>query len=235
VHGSPPKGSVHGVEIETGGYRQAGFLFLDDALLFWEALLDEGHHLAALGGSDDHQGGQGDKSPIGDPTTLVYAGSLSVDALAQGILDSRTVVKLQGPDDPMITLDTAPARSGDTVAHHDVVTLSATVEGAVGLELWFVVDGKYTESFDVSEDPQTFTFDVAPPKSGETRVRAELDEVDAGSITPRTITSYVWLQSAKAPPAEGCGCDASARTTPALALGVALLALFRARGARQVL
>ena len=224
-HGPPTKGLVHGVEIETGGYRQAGFLFLDDALLFWEALLDDGHHLAAIGGSDDHEGGQGDASPIGDPTTLVYADELSVAALRQGILDSRTVVKLQGPDDPMIELDTSPARTGDTVAHHEVVTVSATVRDAVGLELWFVQDGLYTTSFDVTEDPQTFTFEVTPPSDGEVRVRAQLDEASDLSITPRTITSYVWIKSARAPPPAGCGCATQARGSPAAALALLVLAL----------
>jgi hypothetical protein len=234
-HGPPTQGLAHGVEIETGGYRQAGFLFLEEALLFWEALLDEGHHLAALGGSDDHEGGQGDASPIGDPTTLVWAEGLSVEALKRGILDSRTVVKLQGPDDPMIELHTSPERNGDTVAHHDTVTVSATVTGAVGLELWFVQDGLYEASHDVTTDPQTFHYEVAPPTSGETRVRAQLDEVSgAGTITPRTLTSYAWIKSAPAPPLdEGCGCTSTERAPRGLAwLGLLWLAI-RAGGAMR--
>lgn len=220
-HGHPPVGTIHGVEIETGGWRQAGRLFAFDAIALWEQLLDEGHHLAALGGSDDHQAGQGNSSPIGDPTTMVFAEGLSVSALKQGILDSRTVVKLQGPDDPMIALDTAPTRSGDTVLAAEV-TLTATVTGGVGSWFRFVKGGLGVDlPAEVTTDPQVFTLVLTPTESGTDRVRAEVQVDDGGELVPRTITSYVWLAPA---PAAGCSCRATALSLSPL-LGLSALAL----------
>ncbi|OGQ25413.1 MAG: hypothetical protein A2138_26520 [Deltaproteobacteria bacterium RBG_16_71_12] len=220
-HGHPTVGSVHAVEIETGGWRQAGRLFTWDAIALWEQLLDEGHHLAAIGGSDDHQAGQGNGSPIGDPTTLVFADGLSVAALRQGILGSRTVVKLQGPDDPMIELDTNPARDGDTVAAAEVM-LTATVTGGVGAFFRFVRGGLGLDlPVEVTEDPQVFTLVLTPAEGGADRVRAEVQVDDGGELVPRTITSYLWLAPA-AP--DGCSCEASGRSQPAAAWLALLLA-----------
>ncbi|MCC7070121.1 MAG: PHP domain-containing protein [Deltaproteobacteria bacterium] len=220
AHEAPALGTLHGVEIETGGWRQAGRLFAWDAIALWEQLLDQGHHLAALGGSDDHQAGQGNSSPIADPTTLVFASGLSVSALRQGILDSRTVVKMQGPDDPMIALDTTPARVGDTVAAAEV-TLTATVSGGVGSQFRFVQSGLgVAPPVEVTDDPQTFTLLVTPSEGGAERVRAEVQVDDAGELVPRTITSYVWLLPA--PPA-ACACAVSGRSALPLASAALLL------------
>ncbi|MBI1948861.1 MAG: PHP domain-containing protein [Deltaproteobacteria bacterium] len=207
-HPHPAVGAIHGVEIETGGWRQAGRLFAWDAIALWEQLLDEGHHLAAIGGSDDHQAGQGNGSPIGDPTTLVFADGLSVTALRQGILDSRTVVKMQGPSDPMVVLDTTPPRVGDTVTAAEV-TLTATVSGGVGSWFRFVRGGLGLDlPVEVTEDPHVFELTLTPVDGGADRVRAEVQVDDGGELVPRTITSYLWL--APAPP-DGCSCSVSGR------------------------
>lgn len=206
-HETPPIGSLHGVEIETGGWRQAGRLFAFDAIALWEQLQDEGHHLAPLGGSDDHQAGQGNSSPIGDPTTMIFAEGLSVAALRQGILDSRTVVKLQGPDDPMIVLDTDVPRLGDTVAA-PTVTFTATVTGGVGAWFRFVKGGLGVEQpVEIREDPQAFTLTLTPGGGPGDRVRAEVQVDEGGELVPRTLTGYVWMT----PAAPGsCACSSSA-------------------------
>lgn len=223
THPIPAVGDLHAVEIETGGYRQSGNLFAAAAIAFWEGLLDEGHHLAALGGSDDHQAGAGDGSPIGDPTTLVFAANLSVPSLRTGILNSRTVVKMQGPDDPMIVLDTVPVRTGDTAVGQRVV-VSATVTGGVGETFRFVKNGAGVALPVVIEsDPQTFDLEVEPDASGTERVRAEV--LAAADEAPRTLTSYVWLRSP--PPEAGCTCRGSTAAAP-IWLALAVLA------ARQV-
>jgi hypothetical protein len=80
-----------------------GKLFTPKAIEMWDALCSDGRHVAAIGGSDDHQGGVGMGafySPIGSPTTMVFASELSAAAIIEGIKNGRTVVKLQGPSDP---------------------------------------------------------------------------------------------------------------------------------------
>jgi hypothetical protein len=95
------------VEVQTGNALKLNAIIGDSAFAFWDALLDQGRHLPALGGSDDHRAGVDltfFQSPIGDPTTLVLADELSVQAIIDGVKKGRTVVKLVGPDSPMIVL-----------------------------------------------------------------------------------------------------------------------------------
>ena len=54
-------------------------------------------------------------SPIGSPTTMVYAKELSVAAILEGVRDARTVVKLDGPDGPMVDTEASGRRRGDIV------------------------------------------------------------------------------------------------------------------------
>ena len=53
----------------------------------------------------------------------------------------RTVVKLQGPDDPMIELSSSQPITGDTISAR-TTTLRAVVTGGLGGELRFVHDGQ---------------------------------------------------------------------------------------------
>ena len=218
----PVPADVDGVEIATGGYSQSGFIFADDARDFWDALLDDGAHLAPVGGSDDHRAGVdvgAFGSPIGDPTTLVFAENLSVAALQQGIRDSRTVVKLQGPDDAMIDLQTSPARSGDSVVDDGDITLTALITGGLGQRARFLKEGfpfpaEGGGEVDVDADPFTLSRVVQAPVTGEERWRVEILVDDHVQV----VTGNVWVR--RAPPAAG-GCDCGG--SPALLLGVLLL------------
>lgn len=192
-----PVEHLAGLEIGTGGWEPVGMLFTPDALALWDDLGDQGHRIAAIGGSDDHRAGTDTgpfASPIGNPTTLVWATELSERAILDGIAAGRTVVKLQGPEDPMVEL-TANGR-----------TLEATATGAAGQVLALVVDGQVADQTTVDADP--FTFRWAAPDD-PVRVRAEI-RIDGA---PRTVTSHVWLD--EAPPApkgepERCGCASEA-------------------------
>jgi hypothetical protein len=184
-------GTIHAIEIATTGLDQAGGLFDDQAIAYWDDLCDAGAHLAALGGSDDHRAGVdlgGFQSPIGDPTTMVHATELSVAGLLQGIRDSRTVVKLQGPGDPMIELDSAWRTSGDTIWADLPVTYDIRVNGGDGLSVHIVRDGIDVEEFTVIGDSIATTIAIASLEAGETRTRVELHD-DLGR---RVITSNIW-------------------------------------------
>jgi hypothetical protein len=194
--------SLAAVEIATTGLDKAGNYFTDDATAYWDALCATGLHLAALGGSDDHRAGQDQgmfQSPIGDPTTMVYADSLGVDAILAGVRAGRTVVKLQGPADPMVVLSADAPIDVDTITADDV-QLTATVTGApVGAAVRFVRNGAPGQRVDVTEDPFVLTIDAAAPADGEDRWRAEV-LIGAG---PRTITSHVWLRADPSPATTG--------------------------------
>ncbi len=181
-----------GVEIATIGLKQGGSFFSNAAIDYWDKLCAQGNHLAALGGSDDHSGGtkQGERfaSPIGDPTTMVLADELSAKALVDGIRKGRTVVKLQGPTDPMVELTSGGAFVGDTVKARSAI-LAAKVTGGVGAQLRFVVDGEPGDVVEVTSDPFTIERAVPIAPGGEHRARAEALVGDSR----RTVTSHLWL------------------------------------------
>jgi hypothetical protein len=189
-HALPPE-KIDAVEIGTGGWRQTGLIFGRNAMAYWDALCATGRHAAAIGGSDDHQAGKSKEynaSPIGSPTTVVFAKELSVQGIVDGVRSGRTVVKLQDPTDPMIELD-ASGLEGDTVRARGA-TVRAKVTGAPkGASLVFVTDGVPGDELVVDADPFVRELPLSSPASGEKRVRAEV-WIDGA---PRTVTSHVWL------------------------------------------
>jgi hypothetical protein len=183
---------VDAVEIASGGWDKAGQFFTESAIAFWDALCAEGAHVAPIGGSDDHRAGvalNAVQSPTGDPTTLVRAGELSVSGIVEGVRRGRTVVKLQGPDDPMIELRAGAAWAGDTV-RAPRTTLRARISGGLGHTARFVVDGVPARAVPIDADPFDHELSLDAPEVGETRVRAEVFVNDK----PRTVTGHVWLR-----------------------------------------
>jgi hypothetical protein len=186
-----PLGGVDGVEVANGGWEKLGRIFSEGALGYWDWLCAQGQHAAALGGSDDHRAGvdlDSTQSAIGNPTTLVYARELSVSALLDGIRDGRTVVKLQGPEDPLVELTSSVAPTGDTVLAEGT-RLSARVTGARGQQVRFVHNGVRLPLVAVTSDDFVVEQDVTAPEHGEDRFRAEVWVNDR----PRTITSHLWV------------------------------------------
>lgn len=187
-------GLIGGVEIATGGWSQSGHFFALKSIAFWNKLVQDGHHLAALGGSDDHRGGMGMgslDSPIGDPTTMVYAEELSAAAILEGIRKGRTVVKMQGPGDPMIELSSSVEPEGDTVTA-DATRFTARVTGGQGSLLRFVHNGAAGELMPIGSDPFTAKVEADAPASGADRWRAEV----WSDTAPRTVTSHLWHRAA---------------------------------------
>lgn len=238
---------IGGVEIGTLGITAGAQLFSERAIAFWDALLDKGAKVAPLGGSDDHRAGTSTglfPAKVGSPTTLVRATELSTQGILDGIRRGATVVKLDGPDDPMVELEASPqtgdgdaiAFPGDTIGVRSIV-LRAKVTNGVGQSVRFVRNGRPEDSVVVTSDPFVHEIIAAAPAQGEERWRAEalVDE------RPRTVTGHVWLRldangpEVSAPPSEEDGCGVSrsrdareAAGTSAIVLGTMAIALVRA-------
>lgn len=196
---------VGAVEVMTGTPATLDYLPKVKAIDYWETLLDQGYHLPAIGGSDDHRAGVNLtvlQSPIGDPTTLVFADELSVQGIIDGVRSGRTVVKLWGPAEAMAELSSSVAPQGDTVTAMATI-LSAKITGGAGKSVRFVKNGKALGKALVASDPFTHTLEVQSPISGEDRYRVEVLD-DNGR---RTLTSYLWLT---APAVADAGADAGA-------------------------
>ena len=209
---------IDAMEIVTGGWSPVGGLFYAGNVALWESWLDEGARIAAVGGSDDHRAGEGTgsfDSPIGSPTTLVWAEELSAQGILDGIRAGLTVVKLQGPEDPMLELwpDPMPEMGEDPTAE---ATFTATVSGGEGDTLVWWVDGAEGDRVAVSTDP---FLDDRVFEAGQ-RVRAVL-EVEGN---PRVLTSTWWVGEAPvSTPPEGCGCAQGGRSGAPWLVGLALL------------
>lgn len=221
-------GLIGAVEIGTGGWDQTGSLFSPSAIALWTEMSATAH-LTPIGGSDDHRGGEDTDvfhSPIGSPTTLVWADELSATAIVDGVRKGRTVVKLRGPEDPMVELGTTgePAAMIGDVVTNDRPTLVATVTGGVGHEVHIVKAGTVVATSAVTTDPFRFELPVCAPMAGEDFYRAEVYE----GVTPRTITGHLYVAAAPASPpcelggaggAAGMGGAAGAGGTSAAGMG----------------
>ncbi|MFO0599886.1 MAG: CehA/McbA family metallohydrolase [Myxococcaceae bacterium] len=204
-----PKSQLGAIEIQTGGFDKTGLIFGKQTLAYWERLSSQGLHLAPVGGSDDHSGGTGTgsfDSPIGNPTTVVFASSLEPSAIVAGIRAGHTVVKLQGPADPMIDLRVGNSMVGDTVsvissdpAKVEGVSLTATLSDIdQGTTLVVLKDGQEWRNAGLT--PGTTSWSEALTEPG--RYRAEL-RVNG---EPRTVTNNLWVVSTM-PPAKNAGCS----------------------------
>ncbi|WP_293387924.1 CehA/McbA family metallohydrolase [Phenylobacterium sp. RIFCSPHIGHO2_01_FULL_69_31] len=71
-------------------------------IAFWEARLNAGFRITAVGGSDNHDADLPPARGVGTPTTVVWAENLSQDAILDGIRQGRTFVDVQGTRDRLL-------------------------------------------------------------------------------------------------------------------------------------
>ncbi len=240
--------AIDGIELQTGALSVTG-VFYARSERFWEDLVAGGAHVVALGGSDDHRAGRGTgmfDSPIGSPTTMVEADELSVAALLAGIRRGRTAVKLEGPEDPLVALDSPQLGPDTDTILADSMLLRVRVTGAgMGSALRLVRDGAGLPAVPVTSDPFEWETTLEATGTGEDFIRAEL--LVGGR--PRVVTSHVFLRgvterpdagtdagsaadagaSAKGASDEGCGCRvvAGRRASGAVPALLGVLALLR--------
>lgn len=256
--------NVDAMEIQTGAFSVTGRLFYPLASQMWEDFVAAGHHVVAVGGSDDHRAGLGTgafDSPIGSPTTMVWAEELSAAAILDGVRRGRTVVKLESGADPMLELECDDLDRGvtDTIVA-DVTTLRVRVTGAdIGTTVQLVHNGEPGAPIEVVGALFEHEERVIAG-GGEDAYRAEL--IVAGR--PRVVTNHVFLRpitpggpdadldpdagavdasasdaGTSAPVASGCGCRAlgtrrasATGWAAALALALAITGSLR-RGRRR--
>jgi MYXO-CTERM domain-containing protein len=199
----------------------------------WDELLDEGHRITAVAGSDDHRAGidfdPGTQSPIGSPTTLVYADELSEAAILEGIAEGRVVVLLSGPDDPRVEIEIDSdsgelGRIGDTIRGQRL-TIRARVTGGDGARAVLVTGGNDGETRAIEGSDAEVSWEVEAPESG---ARYRVHVVGGEGLV--TVTNHVFVDFAAAPGGGGCGCQSGGSGGgPWLALLALALAFVRRR------
>jgi len=206
THEGTPWAQVTGMELQTGSYSIVP-IFEDRVLAMWDDLLDQGYRITGVSGSDDHTATlmpEGLDSQIGTPTSMVFAEELSEAGIMKGVREGRVVVKLRGPDDPMVEL-TATTDGGDSGMIGDtltggVVQVTAHVVGGSGMKLQLVRNGEDDEIVDVDSNDFTQVFERETRSEGD-RYRVHLsDGLDV------VVTNHVWVEYA--PPVGGGDPDA---------------------------
>ncbi len=97
---------VQAIEVVNGGAMAAqhGAEGPLSGIGFWEAQLNQGHRITAIGGSDNHGAGTPHPSPIGRPTTAVYASELSQRAILAAIRAGHVFVDVEGGHERVLEL-----------------------------------------------------------------------------------------------------------------------------------
>ena len=158
---------IQAVEVVNGGVAEGPL----SGLAFWEARLNEGRRITAIGGSDNHDAGLAPaRAPaIGVPTTVVRAPELSQAAILEAIRQGHVFLDIAGTRDRVLEVT---ARAGDAQAGMgDQLAAPAGTKVAVEVRAAGVTGGRIVLAGDAAKlanlgDPniaaadQTLTFDL---------------------------------------------------------------------------
>ena len=194
---------VDAMEIGIEGLLGIGGIYDPRAIDWWDHLCSLGLNVTAIGGSDDHHGGDDPESynQIGHPTTMVWAENLSVPALLEGVHLGRTVVKLRGPTDPMIDFSITPSANGSLS-----ISVEVTLDPrSLSKEIFYlkVVRNNVSQiRMVIDRDPFEWSSLIDPPPDGRDRWRCMLfalpimgklipNQIEGG--IPVTVTSHKFV------------------------------------------
>lgn len=176
--------------------------FVATAVDLWESLLQQGHRITALSGSDDKLG-----PGYGQTATMVYADALSRPALVEALRAGHAYVQTKGADaSPTVELSGHASPGGADVMMGDTIVatsaeLTATVAGAAGQTLVISRDGTEVQQVPITEDPFTFAFTAdRDPAEGPLGTFWRVDVRDALSFT--AIANPIFLADAQPPAKE---------------------------------
>jgi hypothetical protein len=126
-------------------------------------MLDAGHHLVAVGGSDIHDLTGTDRH-IGEPTTVVYANELSEDAIVSGLKSGRVYGRTGGPNGPQIDIRAHGDGAGYAVMGQTIpgghVHFVASIQHAKGQSCVWIRRGRQLTTQPITSDDADLPLDV---------------------------------------------------------------------------
>jgi hypothetical protein len=171
--------------------------FSGSAVALWESLLNRGHRICAVSGSDDKLGPK-----LGTCATAVYATELSRPALIEAIGQGRAYVRTRGvAASPALELEAgAPGQATGTfgsVLYLDEgqqAEVRVTVRGGQGQGLRIVRNGRETATVSVTSDPFDHVFAAGRvPTEGPLGTWWRVETFDGQG--PTTIANPVFFQA----------------------------------------
>ena len=185
--------------------------FTISAIETYERLLAAGFHIAAVGSSDDHQGGEADgplDGKVGTGATVVHADQLSQAAITEAVKAGHTYAKPFGTTGPNVEMTAGePGKAGYNSIPGDSVTgpsmviqlhvtgagTSAVRPGPYTLEV--LQDGISIDSVQVTSDD--FNHNLSVDETG--RYSFKLTRNPAGAELIEAYSTPVWFTLKAAP------------------------------------
>ncbi|ESQ87140.1 CehA/McbA family metallohydrolase [Asticcacaulis benevestitus] len=180
---------IDAIEVVNGGsvFAQHGVEGPTDGIPFWQARLNEGHHLTAIGGSDNHDAPDtpDHRSPVGLPTTVIYAENLSQAALLDGMKKGRAFVDMGVGADRLLDLKATSEKKsavmGETLAvrANSNVLVEVEVKADAGSRAELILNGQLQpQVLPVDAGHATVSFHVTPKGQGAHWVRVNIRDKD---------------------------------------------------------
>jgi hypothetical protein len=174
--------------------------FVPTAIDLWESLLQQGHRITAVSGSDDKLG-----PGYGQTATMVHADRLSRPSVVDALRAGHAYVQTKGADaSPTYDIDAhtpdgAHGTFGDTLIGQ-TAKLDVTVNGASGQSLVVSRNGAEVQRVPITADPFTTTIDASRDPAGEGPLGTfwRVDIADDVSLT--AIGTPVFLADKQPPP-----------------------------------
>ncbi|MDO8913667.1 MAG: CehA/McbA family metallohydrolase [Phenylobacterium sp.] len=164
---------IQAIEVVNGGSLAfpGGAESAVSGIPFWEARLNAGHRITAVGGSDNHDTGLSPTKPgaIGYPTTVVHAADLSQVSILEGLRRGHVFIDVEGEGERLLevtaTLGDQTAQMGDQLLAQagDAVLLQVHVSGVAGGVVELRGDGASLAAvrrLDITSQDQTLSFQI---------------------------------------------------------------------------
>lgn len=132
-------------------------------IAFWEARLNAGFRITAVGGSDNHDAGLPAARGVGTPTTVVWAENLSQDAILEGIRQGRAFVDVQGTRDRLLDVRADGKKLSVRVAKAAGGRLAFAGSAAAGLSDETPLDEDASRTFGIAGRKGWLRVDVRGP------------------------------------------------------------------------
>ena len=172
------------------------------AIELWEDLLNQGHKITAVSGSDskgnEPSAAERSRRGYGSSATAVYAANLSRPALKDAIRAGRAYIAARGVHASPALRMTAVGPGGQTGTFGDTLTattadITVTLTGGAGQQLRIIRDGQPVATVPVTSNAFSFTFPAAyTPGSGPLGTFWRVETFDSTSLT--TIGNPVFLK-----------------------------------------
>jgi hypothetical protein len=136
---STPWTRVSAIEVVNGGsLRLGGAEGAMSGIPFWTALLEEGHRVTAIGGSDNHDPTDTlglKQSPVGVPTTYVWMNSLTQRGLLEGITSGRVFIDLKPGHEKALSLTVSGTFGRSEMGQEAILAPGETAVAAATFEV----------------------------------------------------------------------------------------------------